>query len=159
MRKRFLTSCHSTKSLTQNRLSAVVRGAAAKGLEAGENRVVLKRKSQRHYGTGCSQPFKYRLHRAADSFIDVYTDEKYARDQMSWLVKKGQDMHTYKATNMKKSIRSDFWPGEKRTTSWKLFVCNEYDAPQRETNKVSPYVAEFSCLLTVLCLPCGHAHC
>jgi hypothetical protein len=111
--------------------------AAAKCLEAGENRVVLKRKSRRHYGTGCSQPFKYRKHRAADAYINDYTGTKYARDQVSWLVKKAQDMHTSKATHMKTTIRSDFWPDEKRKTTWKLLACNEDDAPQRVTNKVT----------------------
>jgi hypothetical protein len=118
-----------------SRWSAVVRGAAAKGLE-GDHSAVLKRKSRRHYGTGISEPFKYRKHTASDAYIDDYTGTKYARNQMSYLVKKGQDMHASKETHAKTTIRSDFWPGEPRKTTWRLLACNADEAPQRTTHKV-----------------------
>jgi hypothetical protein len=102
-----------------SRWSAVVRGAAAKGLE-GDHRAVLKRKSRRHYGTGVSEPFRYRKHTASDAYIDDYTGATYARNQMSYLIKKGQDMHASKETHAKTTLCSNFWPDEPRKTTLRL---------------------------------------
>jgi hypothetical protein len=118
-----------------SRWSAVVRGAAAKGLE-GDHRAVLKRKSRRHYGTDVNEPFKYRKHTAPDAYIDEFTGTKYACNQMSYLVKKGQDMHASKETHAKRKMCSDFWPGEPRKMTWRLLACNTDEAPQRTTHKV-----------------------
>ncbi|KAH7383281.1 hypothetical protein BKA66DRAFT_512128 [Pyrenochaeta sp. MPI-SDFR-AT-0127] len=83
--------------------SAVVRGATAKGLE-GDTFAVLKRKSRRHYGTSCAKPFKTRVHKSSDAYIDQYTGVKYANHQADWLIKKGQDMRASKATHARDSF-------------------------------------------------------
>jgi hypothetical protein len=96
---------------SSRRWSAVVCGAVAKGLE-GDNRAVLKRKSRRHYETGCSELFKYRHHRESEAYFDSFSGAKYAGNEMSVLIKKGEGLHTSEDTHAKISLRSVFWVGQ-----------------------------------------------
>jgi hypothetical protein len=117
------------------RWSAVVRGAACKGME-GDHLAVVKRKSRRHYGTSCNRLFKYRVHRESDSYIDEYTGEKWANNQMSYLIKKGQDLNASSGTHGQIALTSNFWVDEPRYVTWKLLACDAEEAPQRSVHKV-----------------------
>ncbi|PSN60997.1 Hsp70 family protein [Corynespora cassiicola Philippines] len=108
--------------------SAIVRGAAAKGLE-GDGNAVLMRKCRRHYGTPCSRPFVHEIHSEADSYISEYSGLKFATNQMQWLIKKGSDLHTSKETHAVTSLEIQFWLQEKRDVCMSLFACNQNDAP------------------------------
>ncbi|KAI4909431.1 hypothetical protein J4E90_008128 [Alternaria incomplexa] len=114
--------------------SAVARGAAAKGLEGGNN-AILKRKSRRHYGTDCTEKFSRRTHKKVDMYCDKYTGEKRAENQMEWLIEKGQDLHASEATHAAAEILSTFWVGEERTTHWDLLSCDADVAPQRSVEE------------------------
>lgn len=114
----------------------MVRGATAKGLE-GSIPEVLTRKSRRHYGTSFAEPFSRRKHRNVDAFIDEYDGWKKADNQMKWLIKKGQDMHTSKAKHASVSLSMTYWPDESMETECELLACENDVAPQRATDAVS----------------------
>ncbi|EOA92058.1 uncharacterized protein SETTUDRAFT_86462 [Exserohilum turcica Et28A] len=88
--------------------SAVVRGAVTKGIEQGSG-AILKRKSRRHYGTSYSSRFNKRVHNKADMYVDEYDGQRWARNQMSWLIQRGQDMHASDATHAAVEIVSNWW--------------------------------------------------
>ncbi|KAI5253810.1 hypothetical protein E4T42_02780 [Aureobasidium subglaciale] len=75
----------------ENSWPAVVRGTVLSNLE---DKLVLSRKARRHYGIVCSEAFDAAKHSRRDRYIDNVTKETIARNQMSWHVKKGQDMPT-----------------------------------------------------------------
>jgi len=117
--------------------SAVVRGAAAKGLEGDGRAPIKKRKCRRHYGTGCAQIFDPDKHRESDAYICTFTRQKRAGDQMSWLVNKGQDLSTDDLSHAEKSFHHHFWHGDSRIATVSLRASDEDDAPQRKTKPVS----------------------
>lgn len=124
-------------ALTPPRWSAVVRGAAAKGLD-GDGRTPIKaRKCRRNYGTGCHTLFVPGKHREMDAFISSYTGEKRADSQMSWLVKKGQDLSTSEQSHATREFGASFWEGDDRKTSIYLLASDADKAALRSTDKVS----------------------
>ncbi|EUC40240.1 hypothetical protein COCMIDRAFT_109318 [Bipolaris oryzae ATCC 44560] len=88
--------------------SAVVRDAATKGLEKGIGAVV-KRKSRRHYGTSCGSIFKKHEHIKTDMYINIYDGKKRARNQMKWLIKKGQTLVASEATHAATELTMKWW--------------------------------------------------
>ncbi|KAI4660944.1 uncharacterized protein J4E79_005512 [Alternaria viburni] len=114
-----------------NSWSAVVRGATAKGLEGSDNNAVLKRKSRRYYGTPYSLPYSRRLHDKRDIYYDPFDGRKMAYNQMSWLVKKGQDLHASKAMHATVDLHPHYWVDEERITEFELVACNSNVAPSR----------------------------
>ena len=116
--------------------SAVVRGAAAKGLEGDGRAPIKKRKCRRHYGTGCGQVFDPDKHRESDAYMCAFTNRKRAGDQMSWLVNKGQDLSTDDSSHAEKDFLTHFWHGDNRTTTISLQASDQDDAPQRKSETV-----------------------
>ncbi|KAH7396595.1 hypothetical protein DE146DRAFT_763611 [Phaeosphaeria sp. MPI-PUGE-AT-0046c] len=112
--------------------SAVARGAAAKGME-GKQSAVLARKCRRHYGTACSSTFNRKIHKSRDRYIDEYDGRTMARNQMIWLVKKGEDLETSKASHAYTTLTAHFWPKESRRTTWELYACDADTAAQGST--------------------------
>jgi len=89
--------------------SAIVRGATAKGLEGDGRPIIKNRKCRRHYGTACSLHFISGQHREADSFICAFDNVKKAGKQISWLLKKGQDLSTAEMPHGKAPMYCRFW--------------------------------------------------
>jgi hypothetical protein len=119
------------------RWSAVVRGAAAKGLEGAKKSAIKIRKCRRYYGTDFSPPFEAGKHKEADSYVDAYDGLKYARNQMAWLLTLGQDLSTSKKVHAKASFYISLWPGQKREYTMSLLASNGPKAAQRSVDKVS----------------------
>jgi hypothetical protein len=117
--------------------SAVVRGAAAKALEGDDRPLIRNRKCRRHYGTACSQFFISGIHREADSFIDSHSGLKMARKQISWHLKKGQDLSTSKLPHASLPMYTTFWPQDERTLDLSLWA-TDMDKPPSRKSKVSP---------------------
>ncbi|KAL5450345.1 hypothetical protein PMIN07_008898 [Paraphaeosphaeria minitans] len=117
--------------------SAIVRGAAAKGLEQRGETPIKGRKCRRHYGTPCISHFHAKKHRKQDSFISKYTGEKMARNQMSWLVSKGQDLPTASEVHGIVTMKHEFWPGETRRTTAMLLASDLNKAPSLSNETVS----------------------
>jgi hypothetical protein len=117
--------------------SAVVRGAAAKGIE-GPNKAVMLRKSRRHYGTACSVPFVHGLHLEADSFLCEYDHSKWASSQARWLIKKGQDLSVGDATHASIDMSNIFWAAGEPEMTMNFLACDFDVAPTRSVHTVSP---------------------
>ncbi|KAH7396593.1 Hsp70 family protein [Phaeosphaeria sp. MPI-PUGE-AT-0046c] len=111
--------------------SAIVRGAAVKGLEGDGRTPIKNRKCRRHYGTDCTSLFVSGKHREGDSYICPYTGGKRAANQMSWLLRKGQDLSTMADSHASYSFVQNFWQYEKRTACMELLACDGDRAPQR----------------------------
>lgn len=119
-----------------NAWSAVVRGAAAKGLEGDGRTPILARKCRRHYGTPHAAKFVAGKHREADSYICRYTGEKMANNQINWLLKKGQDLSTQANSHAQMLLCKQFWPDESREADIELVVCDADKAPSRRDRNV-----------------------
>ncbi|OBT74750.1 hypothetical protein VF21_06621 [Pseudogymnoascus sp. 05NY08] len=65
--------------------SAVVRGAALRGLEGMAPRM---KRSRRHYGVGLNMPFREGKDPEGKSFRDRFEDQKYCLDRVEWLISK-----------------------------------------------------------------------
>lgn len=117
--------------------SAVVRGATAKGLEGDGRPPIRNRKCRRHYGTGCIQPFISGKHREVDSFKCPHTGMKMAREQVTWHLKKGQDLSASDLPHAKASLHCTFWPHELRIVIASLWATDVDQAPNRQKNNVS----------------------
>jgi molecular chaperone DnaK (HSP70) len=114
--------------------SAVVRGAAAKALEGDGHPPIRNRKCRRHYGTVCSQLFVPGTHRKVDSYVCSITGAKKARKQISWHLKKGQDLSTAMLPHARLPLYATFWPHEDRTLHVSLWATDIDSPPSRQNN-------------------------
>lgn len=112
-----------------------------KGLEGDGRQPIKSRKCRRHYGTDCSTTFVAGRHEEVDSYICRFTGRKKACDQMSWLVKKGQDLSTSEASHVSHAFNSSRWLDAKKTTSVDLLASDEDEASGRCTDPVSLHFA------------------
>ncbi|KAH6865782.1 hypothetical protein BKA58DRAFT_413432 [Alternaria rosae] len=136
--KTFAASCNGLETFKPNYAwSAVVRGAAAKGLEGEKRNTIKTRKCRRFYGTSYSAEFLARKHKESDSYIDSYDGIKRVSNQMSWLLTTGQDLPTSKEIHAKGRFTADFWAREKRETELILFASDSPTAPARSDDKAS----------------------
>lgn len=71
--------------LTFSRQSAVIRGAALRGLEYIAPR---SRQSRRHYGFSCGDVFREGIDDEDDSYPCAITGEKYCSGRMLWTIEK-----------------------------------------------------------------------
>ncbi|KAF2642545.1 hypothetical protein P280DRAFT_548006 [Massarina eburnea CBS 473.64] len=127
--------------------SAIVRGAAAKGLESDGRTSVKFRKCRRNYGTMCNVVFRSGYHREADSYICQFSGIKRARSQMNWLIVKGQELSSSAEIHGTMSLCSDFWPGSRRIVHLGLFSADVDKAPTRlneNVHKVAELVIDVS---------------
>jgi hypothetical protein len=97
----------------------------------------LKRKSRRHYGTSCRQPFEKRYRDKKDICYDDFDGKKMAKHQMKWIIEKGQDLLASEATHASTTILEDWWINEARTSEWELLACDADIAPSRCVEEVS----------------------
>jgi hypothetical protein len=132
-----IPSASQAIQLTHHSWSAVVRGAAAKGLEGDGRAPIKNRKCRRYYGTDFVATFVLGKHREADASICSYTGLKQANNQMEWLLKKGQDLSTKNDSHAKVSFCQFFWPNDKRVAHMDLLACDGEKGPVRSLDKVS----------------------
>ncbi|KAG9187462.1 hypothetical protein G6011_05333 [Alternaria panax] len=115
--------------------SAIVRGAAAKGLEGDGRTEVKNRKCRRYYGTDFYTAFIPGKHKEVDSFMCEFTGIKCAYNQMEWMLKKGQDLATKSDAHGTKSFYQQFWLGDSRTVSLDLLAADIDKALQRSRDQ------------------------
>ena len=78
------------KRLIPQRWTAVVRGAALLGIEKSTSRALCTMTAcPRSYGISVSEIFSEILHDARDRFKDPITNTPMAKEQLKWLIKKG----------------------------------------------------------------------
>ncbi|OCK81694.1 actin-like ATPase domain-containing protein [Lepidopterella palustris CBS 459.81] len=115
----------------KNPWSAVVRGAVIKGLEQGAQDLVYMRKCRRSYGISVSEPFSEYKHAKDDEYIDPFDNKKKAKDQMTWLIKKGDALLSNKSKHASIDICRSFGVKDSRVFRTILVACDENDPPQR----------------------------
>ncbi|UPX15290.1 uncharacterized protein EKO05_0005744 [Ascochyta rabiei] len=121
-----------------NAWSAVVRGAAAKGLEGDGRKHIKNRKCRRNYGTECSRPFDAKQHKEIDAYICPFSGQKKARDQMAWGLKKGQDLSTSEVSHASTTFGQHIWVGNKRHSSIEL-MASDADKPATRASDKTVY--------------------
>lgn len=81
----------------------MVRGAVECGVKE-DNRMINLSLCPRHWGLSVSQPFSPFMHSQRDAYNDPFDGQKKAKDQMVWLIKKGDaimsDQPTVASTNI-----------------------------------------------------------
>ena len=137
-----------TNTITDSlsRWSAIVRGAAVKGLEGDGRQRIQNRKCRRSYGTVEMSPFVNGKHKVVDKVWEPYTGIWYADRQMEWLVQKGQDLSTASKSHAKFSMVYRFFPQEKREVYLELRATDADRAPHRSIAKVSSrFILQTAC--------------
>ncbi|KAI4620108.1 hypothetical protein J4E80_004634 [Alternaria sp. BMP 0032] len=115
--------------------SAIVRGAAAKGLEGDGRAQIMNRKCRRHYGTQVRNVFIAGKHDEVDACRDPFTGTKMAGKQMEWLLNKGQDLSSKSESHAYADLSCCFWPRSPRSASLALQASNVDNAPTRARDK------------------------
>ncbi|CAI6322173.1 unnamed protein product [Periconia digitata] len=124
--------------------SAIVRGAVYKGLEAQNTaamRSVSSRKCRRHYGTDYSAPYDAEKHQYKDRYVDEKTGKLRAKDQMEWIINKGQDLPTSEALHGKHTFSFRFWPKESRVVTIEFFATDMDKAPSHRKDEGVYHIA------------------
>ncbi|THZ16183.1 actin-like ATPase domain-containing protein [Aureobasidium pullulans] len=111
----------------ENSWTAVVRGAVLSNLE---DKMVLSRKARRHYGMKCSQTFDPAKHSYRHRYIDGITKEVRASSQMTWHVKKNQNMPVKEVSTLSFHIDLKMDEPYPDTYSVTILVSDEDIAPQ-----------------------------
>ena len=70
--------------------TAIVRGAVIKGMEptSGPSKSEVLRRARRSYGVPTNRPFIPHVHSAEDAYIDPDSNQRLARNQVSWFIRK-----------------------------------------------------------------------
>ena len=79
-----LSTNSSNRILKVYSWSAVVRGAVLHGVQG----IVHTRKLKQHYGVKLGKVFQPGVHDEEDSYIDLFDNIKYTRDNVNWLAGK-----------------------------------------------------------------------
>ncbi|KXS95922.1 hypothetical protein AC578_5199 [Pseudocercospora eumusae] len=104
--------------------SAIVRGAALSGLL---NIQPTSRRSRRHYGFSCHEPFDPLRHRLEDRFIWFWNNKPHASGNMFWELAKGDNVDD--KTEITTEMSSTVWDDEPTKTSEMEIYCSDADEP------------------------------
>ncbi|TGO11634.1 hypothetical protein BTUL_0105g00240 [Botrytis tulipae] len=108
--------------------SAVVRGAALRGLEGIAPRVKHLR---RHYGIRLGFPFREGIDPENQSFIDCWDNIKYCGNRMSWPANKrlkGEEITKDTFKNI--DVREEYTPGKSALFTSTLYECGLAEPPE-----------------------------
>ncbi|KAF7896081.1 hypothetical protein EAF00_006096 [Botryotinia globosa] len=105
--------------------SAVVRGAALRGLEGIAPRA---KQLRRHYGICLGLPFREGIDSEEDSYIDPWNDEKMCGQRMRWLILKGTEIT--KDTSGITNLCHGYTPGMDLVFTCTLYACVAEDPPE-----------------------------
>jgi len=109
---------------------AVVRGAVAKRLEQSAEDRVYMRKCSKSYGIVVSQPYSTYLHAEEDRYRDGFDNEWKAKEQMVWLLKKGELILSNEPKQASTRFCRRFGITDPREFITNLVIYNGDDTPQ-----------------------------
>ena len=92
----------------------------------------LRSRIRRHYGVSTSQPFSAARHSEEDAYTDPFDGERKARDQMSWLIMKGDTLHANQPKIGSVVIRRKFGIEDPRVFRTTIVGCDDDEVPQRQ---------------------------
>jgi hypothetical protein len=111
--------------------SNVARGAVLCGVDAKFKNMIYTRKCRRNYGLSVSQPFSSFLHSEADAYIDPFDGTKKAKDQMVWLIKKGDAILSKEPKHASITLTRRFARRDPKIFRTLLVSYDDDNAPQR----------------------------
>lgn len=107
----------------------------------GTGDMIYVRKCRRHYGISASQLFSSFRHANEEYYEDQFDGEKKARQQMEWLIKKGDALLSNQTKHVSIIICRKFGLRDLRKFRTTVFACELDDAPKRldlgETQEVA----------------------
>ncbi|TGO59585.1 hypothetical protein BCON_0043g00440 [Botryotinia convoluta] len=109
--------------------SAVVRGAALRGLEGIAPR---SKRLRRHYGISLQLPFREGIDSEKDSCIDSWGDEKMCIHRMKWLILKGTEIT--KDTSRTIDLVREYTPGVDLVFTSTLYACVAENPPEYQND-------------------------
>ncbi|KAF2461821.1 hypothetical protein BDY21DRAFT_329742 [Lineolata rhizophorae] len=109
--------------------TAVARGAVAKGIDVADGLASIKR-CPKHYGLSTCQLFAPHRHSEQDRYIDPFDGQHKAKDQITWLIHKGDPLFSNKSRTSSVWFRKKFDIGEVRVFQTIFVATTEEQAPQ-----------------------------
>lgn len=110
--------------------SAVVRGAALRGLERGHN-LIQMRICRKCYGISISEPFSFFKHSEQDAYCDLFDGKKKASGQMKWLLKTGDALPASDGWHASTKFRTKFGQHDPRIFTICVVELDSVEAHQR----------------------------
>ena len=103
-------------------MSAVVMGAVAKRIEQNDGDCVYMSPCKRNFGIVVNRKWSDYRHKTRDSFQDGKDGKWRARDQMEWLLRKGDLILSNEPKEVKTEFHWKFDPKERTERQIKLVV-------------------------------------
>jgi hypothetical protein len=130
--------------------TAVVRGAAIFGIEKSANKALSAMSAcSRSYGVASDVPFSNVLHDKRDYVVDSMTRVAMAKDQMKWMIKKGDLILSNNPKEVKGTFISNFKEeGPKPSGAIPIYAYEGDDLPDRLANSESgslPSLLDIKC--------------
>jgi hypothetical protein len=121
-----------SSTLTVSSWTAVVQGAVVYGIEklAHPNRTVMD-VCPRSYGVMLNRAFTGVRHNRQDRFVDPATKKVMAREQMTWLIKKGDLVLSNKPKQAEQEFSFKFKETDNRVFNFSIYEYSEDDLPER----------------------------
>ncbi|KAI9764968.1 MAG: hypothetical protein M1840_007890 [Geoglossum simile] len=134
---KLVTAAHTPSTDTYDPLTssrpwvAVARGAIIRGLEKDKTNTIYMRRCRRHYGLSVSQPWSTFKHSDADAYEDPFDGERKAKNQMVWLIKKGDAILSSQPKQTSIGLCRRFGVNDPRVFRTTLVTSDDDEAPQR----------------------------
>ncbi|PQE13104.1 Hsp70 family protein [Rutstroemia sp. NJR-2017a BBW] len=123
--------------------SAVVRGAALRGLEGIAPRV---KRLRRHYGVVLGKPFRKGVDPEHLSFINSWNNKKKCDNTMCWFISKGDEIT--KDTFRRFSSCIGYTPGLEVKLRYRLYACALADPPYYSFDDGVEHVGDIEAILS-----------
>lgn len=119
----------------KRRLTAVVRGAAIFGIEKSTNNAISSMSAcPRSYGISADIAFSEIVHDPAERIRDETTMKDVARDQLKWLIKKGDLILSDQMRAVSSSLKIDFKASQPKRGTIPIFAYDDDDLPDSLTH-------------------------
>jgi hypothetical protein len=120
------------KQLIPRRWTAVVRGAAILGIEKSTIRALCTISAcPRSYGISVNEPFSNVLHDERDRVVDPINNMIMAKDQLKWLIKKGDLMLSNQPKVTRRWFNISFQEHGPRNGDIPIYAYDFNDLPER----------------------------
>jgi len=129
-------------------LTAVVRGAAIFGIEKLSNKAISSMSAcPRSYGISADIAFSEISHDPEDRIRDSLTKKDVARDQLLWLIKKGDLILSDQVREVSKILEVDFEATKLKRVSIPIYAYDDVDLPDSlKSARNEPSFSEISSL-------------
>ncbi|KAH8706945.1 hypothetical protein GQ44DRAFT_777606 [Phaeosphaeriaceae sp. PMI808] len=124
-------------SVPPDPVTAVVMGAVAMRVEEREEDGVHMTGSKKSYGICISEPYSTHRHAEMDAYIDPFDGQLKAKNQIVWMIKKGDLLRSSQPTRASTQFRRKFSPNDSTEFVTNLVIYSGND-PLPETLSKTP---------------------